>query len=126
MKRARASTAVPIALVAGAAVLAAVIATRLGDGPDPTLAVADPGETYDPVLAGEPTPDGFRQLLRRDDIEPIYHPTFVTPEEIDWEPETLVVGVALAGEAKAYPVNFLNIHEMINDRVGGMPILVSW
>ncbi|MBI1984016.1 MAG: DUF3179 domain-containing protein, partial [Acidobacteria bacterium] len=34
--------------------------------------------------------------------------------------------VFLNGEAKAYPVRILTWHELVNDRVGGRAILVSW
>lgn len=122
MKRANAIGAI----IGLAALLTLVVTTRVDDGVSAVPEPADPADVYDPVRAGESTPDGFRQLLRRDDIRPIYQPTFVSGDEIDWEPETLVVGVALGGEAKAYPVNFMNIHEMINDRIAGTPILVSW
>ena len=115
-----------VASVGLLALLVLVIATRADDRVASGPELADPADVYDPVRAGEPTPDGFRQLLRRDDIQPIYQPTFVSADDIDWEPETLIVGVAFDGEAKAYPVNFLNIHEMVNDRIGGTPILVSW
>ena len=37
-----------------------------------------------------------------------------------------VLGVFLKGEARAYPVPILNYHELVNDKVGGRPILVSW
>lgn len=108
------------------ALLVLAVTTRVDDEDATLPEPADPADVQDPVRAGEPTPDGFRQLLRRDDIQPIYQPTFVSADDIDWEPETLIVGVALGGEAKAYPVNFMNIHEMINDRIAGIPILVSW
>lgn len=74
------------------AVLVLVVTTRVDDDVTTILEPADPANVYDPVRAGEPTPDGFRQLLRRDDIQPIYRPTFVSADEIDWEPETLIVG----------------------------------
>ena len=81
---------------------------------------------YDPVAAGEPVPDDFRQLLRRDAILPIYNPTFRTVAESDWPDDVLVIGIELDGEAKAYPVSFLNRREMVIDWIGGTPILVSW
>ena len=37
-----------------------------------------------------------------------------------------MIGVAINGESKAYPVGPLNFREMVNDVVGGVPILVSW
>lgn len=92
----------------------------------PPVVLADPLHTYDPVKAGEALPEGFREVVRRDVIAPVYDPQFVAAESVDWGPETLVVGVALDGEAKAYPVNYMNVHEMVNDRIAGSPILVSW
>ena len=32
------------------------------------------------------------------------------------------MGVAIAGEAKAYPVGLLNYREMVNDELAGIPI----
>ena len=81
---------------------------------------------YDPVRAGEPTPAGFSQLLRRDAIHPIYNPTFRSAESTGWPAETLVIGVELDGEAKAYPLSFLNHREMVIDWIGGSPVLVTW
>lgn len=85
-----------------------------------------PEDVYNPVLEGEETPDGYVQVLGRDIIYPVYNPTFKAGDEIEWEDDTLVIGVASDDEAKAYPVSFLGHREMVNDRIGGTPILVSW
>jgi len=85
-----------------------------------------PEGVYDPVAAGEPVPNDFRQLLPRDAILPIYNPTFKTALETDWRDDLLIIGVELDGEAKAYPVSFLTRREMVIDWIGGTPILVSW
>jgi hypothetical protein len=82
--------------------------------------------TYDPVRAGEETPSGYRQVLPRDAILPVYNPTFRSAAQSDWSPETLVIGLELGGEAKAYPVSFLNGREMVIDWIGGSPVLVTW
>ena len=37
-----------------------------------------------------------------------------------------VIGVALNGEAKAYPLRILNWHEIVNDHVGGRPVAVTY
>ncbi len=87
---------------------------------------ADPGDVYNPVLAGEPLPDGFRQLLPRDAILPIYDPEFVAGSAAGWPAEATVIGVAAQGEAKAYPVSALNGREMVVDTIAGIPILVTW
>ena len=78
------------------------------------------------MTAGEPLPDGFRQLLPRDGIRPIYEPEFTSASGVDWAAATQVIGVAAGGEAKAYPVSVLNQHEMVNDFIAGDPILVTW
>ena len=89
--------------------------------------LADPEATYDPVRAGERLPDGYRQLLRRDAILPVYDPQFLAgAQNATWPDDTLVIGLALDGEAKAYPVSWLNRREMVVDRIAGIPILVTW
>ncbi len=37
-----------------------------------------------------------------------------------------MIGVEVDGHARAYPVSLLNSREMVVDRVGGVPILVTW
>lgn len=88
--------------------------------------VTVPDDTPDPVRAGERVPEGFRQLLSRDAIPPVYNPTFVSAEETPWSDDVTVIGLELDGEAKAYPVSFLNRREMVNDWIAGSPVLVTW
>jgi len=42
------------------------------------------------------------------------------------ERSRLVVGVALNGEARAYPVQFIGYHHQVRDVVGGTPVLVTF
>lgn len=42
------------------------------------------------------------------------------------EPEDLVIGVVVNGEAVAYPVNQLAYHHVVNDSVGGVPIVATY
>lgn len=37
-----------------------------------------------------------------------------------------VIGVTVAGEARAYPLSVLNWHEIVNDTIGGEPVLVTY
>ena len=67
-----------------------------------------------------------RQLLPKDAIAPIYDPRFVSPEKAGLDSGELVIGVELNGESKAYPIGPLVRREMVNDTVGGVPILVTW
>ncbi len=87
---------------------------------------ADPSQVYNPVVAGEALPDGFRQLLPRDAILPVYEPEFVRGVDSPWRGSIEVIGVEINGDARAYPVSFLNGRELVVDEVGGIPILVSW
>ena len=89
-------------------------------------AVVSIDDIPDPVRQGDPVPEGFRQVLPRDAIFPVYNPTFRTPEDTEWPDDALIVGVELDGEAKAYPVSFLNRREMVNDWIAGSPVLVTW
>ncbi|MCP3904227.1 MAG: DUF3179 domain-containing protein [Planctomycetes bacterium] len=41
-------------------------------------------------------------------------------------PADLVIGVSIGGETRAYPVTVLNLHEIVNDHLGGTPIVVTY
>jgi Protein of unknown function (DUF3179) len=41
-------------------------------------------------------------------------------------PTDFVIGVSIAGAARAYPVKLLALHEVVNDVVGDRPIVVTW
>ena len=64
----------------------------------------------------------------RDGIPPIDHPRFVSEPEGDRyvsarEP---VIALVVAGEARAYPIQILVWHEIVNDEVAGEPISVTY
>lgn len=92
----------------------------------PAATPADRWGVYDPVRGGDAVPRGFRPVLARDDIEPVYDPRFVSAAEAGWDAESLVIGVDLGGVAKAYPVAFLGRREMVIDSHQGIPTLVTW
>lgn len=66
------------------------------------------------------------QLLGIDTIAPIYDPQFVPASRANIGDLDLVLGVEINGEAKAYPITPLIRREMVNDVLGGVPILVTW
>jgi hypothetical protein len=82
-------------------------------------------EESDPLVTEEPEYT-WSQLLGRDSILPIYEPEFIPADQADYDDAELVMGVAIDGEAKAYPVGPLNRREMVNDELKGIPILVTW
>ena len=67
-------------------------------------------------------------LLPRDAISAVTRPRFLTPEQAErWmNPSERVIGVEIDGEAKAYPINLLSRHEIVDDVVGGKPVAVTW
>ncbi|MCP5113198.1 MAG: DUF3179 domain-containing protein, partial [bacterium] len=43
-----------------------------------------------------------------------------------WTDKERVIGLVVNGEARAYPIAVLNWHELVNDSLGGVPLLVSY
>ncbi len=68
----------------------------------------------------------FPQLLPFDGIRPVYDPQFATAADAPLDDNELIIGIALDGEAKAYPISVLNFREMVNDELAGIPTLVTW
>ncbi len=93
------------------------------DGDEPLAAVL---RDLNPAGPKDVNPRLFQQLLPRDAIFPIYEPTLGAPEEAPLDPEELVIGVSIGKEARAYPIRPLRFREMVNDELGGVPILVTW
>ena len=71
------------------------------------------------IISGGPPPDGIPAIDR---------PRFVTPKEADrWlDPREPVLSVSLSGDARAYPLQILLWHEIVNDAVGGKPVAVTY
>jgi hypothetical protein len=63
----------------------------------------------------------------RDGIPALTNPKYVPQEEADFmKDDDRVLGVVLNGVARAYPTRILSWHELVNDRFGDLPVLVSW
>jgi hypothetical protein len=71
----------------------------------------------DEILRGGPPRDGIPALDSPDSISAAQSP---------WRGEDWVVGVVSNGEARAYPIRLLVWHELVNDSLGGRPIVVSY
>ncbi len=73
---------------------------------------------FDDILSGGPPKDG---------IPSIDKPKFESISNIDNIADTEpVVGVVINGKAKAYPLRILTWHEIVNDKLGGVPITVTF
>ena len=92
-------------------------ASALSNMSDPSF----PDPLIDPagVISGGPPPDG---------IPPVDNPFFVSITVADEYLEDVepVVVVEIDGEARAYPVQILMWHEIVNDTVNGVPVAVTY
>ena len=81
-----------------------------------------------PVGAGEELLDQnhLTATANRDFLRPVYEPKFVAAGAADLEPLDIVMGLEIDGDARAYPIRILNTREMVDDVVGGVPVLVTW
>ena len=63
----------------------------------------------------------------RDAIIPVDLPVYGGSDALPWlEDDDLVLGYESGDEAFAYPINILNFHEMVNDVIGGDPVLITY
>ena len=67
-----------------------------------------------------------REKLPRDAISPIYTAKYIPAAESNLIDEALVMGVEINGDARAMPVGLMRFREMVNDEIGGVPILATW
>jgi hypothetical protein len=44
----------------------------------------------------------------------------------EWGDDALVIGVVINDQARAYPNRLLSSHEIVNDVVGGQPVMITW
>lgn len=74
---------------------------------------------YADILSGGPPRDGIPALDQ---------PQFIAVDEADgWlQPHEPVILVEVDGDARAYPLQILIWHEIVNDTVGGKPLVVTF
>jgi hypothetical protein len=97
-------------------------ASSTGDPGSPSRTDAGyiPAPLVDPedIISGGPPPDG---------IPPIDDPKFIPAGEVGFlaraEP---VLAVELNGDARAYPLQIMTWHEIVNDTIGGLPVAVTY
>ncbi|MGI8774124.1 MAG: DUF3179 domain-containing protein [Actinomycetota bacterium] len=79
--------------------------------PEPLVDVSE-------ITSGGPPPDG---------IPPIDDPKFASVGEVTWltEKEPVMV-LEIEGDARAYPLQVMTWHEIVNDTVSGVPVTVTF
>jgi len=73
---------------------------------------------FSEIFSGGPPKDGIPAIDK-----PKFEPVSEIDNLSDTEP---VVGLIVNGEAKAYPVQVLMWHEIVNDTIGGVPVSVTF
>lgn len=112
-------------------------------------AVSKPQSTAVPVTAvltptpsPEPTPDPLAPPVRRlnagdlllaadiDDIPAIFATDDLFVDAAtgsqEWLDDELIIALELNGETRAYPIRLLSLHEIVNDTIGGEPVIITW
>lgn len=81
------------------------------DFPDPLIDLDD-------LLPGGPPPNG---------IPSIDYPLFEPVAEVDWlDDDEPVLSLTIDGRTKAYPIRIMMWHEIVNDRLAGVPVAVTY
>lgn len=112
-----------IASLVAAAAIAGLAAAFLLGGQRSSPASADrDSETnalvpVDRIVSGGPGRDGIPSIDR---------PKFVSAQESPLQNGDLVLGLEIDGDARAYPLDILVWHEIVNDVVGGEPVAVTY
>ena len=72
----------------------------------------------DEIISGGPTRDGIPALMS---------PKYVASDQAAFlREDDQVIGVIINEQARAYPLRVMSWHELVNDRIDDVPILVSW
>jgi len=82
------------------------------------------------LLGAAPVMGGEFEGMGRDAFPVFNNPRMLTAQVAEKTgrifPRDAVIGVQHNGQAKAYPISVMGIHELGNDTIGGKPIAVSW
>ncbi len=70
------------------------------------------------ILSGGPPKDGIPAILK---------PKFVRSNKAGFlEDSDAVIGISIDNESRAYPIKILNWHEVVNDTINGVPVVVTF
>ncbi len=71
-------------------------------------------------------PESFEQIIPRGRIAAIDDPQFVPAAEASIADDSVVLGVVIDGQARAYSIRLLNTHEVVNDAIGETNFAAVW
>ena len=91
-----------------------VSCSGITDYPDP----ANSASLVEYEIVARRSKDAIRSI-----DDPQFYPS--TAADLEYESDELVLGVVFDGEARAYSIDLLSQHEIVNDTVRGHPVAVS-
>jgi hypothetical protein len=109
---------------------------QLSEASDRAQPVLGPAGHYDTIQLSD---DGVKHIVPlhqvieggpgKDGIPSIDNPSFVGAErwdEMGYDDDGLVIGVEVNGQRRAYPFQVLVWHEIVNDSIDGLPLLITY
>ena len=103
-----------------------------------TISALLPGENDEELPSTEqPQEEGLKSIIPlkkirsggppKDGIPSIDHPKFIEPSEAEFlSDRDVVIGVSFNGIVKAYPLEILVWHEIVNDVFGDIPLVITY
>ncbi|MCH7739103.1 MAG: DUF3179 domain-containing protein [Chloroflexi bacterium] len=72
--------------------------------------------------------DEIARIVARDTVPAINDPTFLAAKAVidSLDPREPVIAIEINGDARAYPLDILLQHEIVNDTIGGLPVIVTF
>lgn len=84
-------------------------------------------DALEQAASGVLDPGDIQAVVPKDGIPAIDNPKFLSPSEATWlADQEPVIAIEIDGNARAYPLQIMTWHEIANDTVGGMPVVVTF
>jgi len=108
----------------------ALLATACGGAPEGAQNASVPPDPDvgegDRTVTGGLAYHGLLQYRARDAKLALVEPSFVEADAAQLVDGVSVVGVTADGHSRAYPLYVLKNHQVVNDRLGDVPVAASW
>ncbi len=103
--------------------VALIVLARHSVNRAPSGPVRQTGDSaFDPIRADE-----IQAILPQDAIPALISPSYVSAAAAtDIRDTEEVIGLAINGDARAFPIATLSAHEIVDDVIGGRPLAVTW
>jgi hypothetical protein len=59
-------------------------------------------------------------------FHPVGEPKYLAADRAGIDPNDMVIAVTLGGESRAYPIREMGYHHIVNDRLHGLPMVVTY